>query len=635
MNQHTIIGMAGHIDHGKTALIKALTGIQTDQHKEEKERGITIDIGFAYWKDNVTIIDVPGHEKFIRNMVAGVNALDLFLLVIAADDGIMPQTIEHLEILKFFGAKQGIVALNKIDLVDEEWQLLVQDEVKSFLKHHGYTNIPIIPVSAVDAEGIDTLEKILFDKISHLKKSIVERPFRLNIDRSFTIKGFGSVVTGTVLSSQVKTGDTLTLLPKNIPVKVRGIQVHQSNTQYASAGQRAAINIANVEKDKMPRGTVLVEENSLLPCKAFLAEIKTIVNLRYKLKKHSKVRIHIGTQELLGKIYWFGDTSSLNENAIYQMHIKLDEPGITAPGDAVLIRSFSPMTTVAGGKVLCIDPPGIRQIESNWNEIFGNLSNNDLLKKVKQIFDFQGYKSLTNKAIRLKFLETESVIMDALDRLIKQKYLTKFVYKNETHYVSSVSMDMGIKIIESEIENIREQDKLKSGYNFQQLLNILRPYNFSEPFLEWTLKSAVKSGSMIFKGSEYNTQTASENDEMNIIRQKIIELYKQSRYAAPDLNETAHQLNLESKTMKNLMISLTQTGELKSIGGKFYIHREVMNELLEFIKHHFSKNSELDVAVLRNFTGCSRKYLIPIFEYLDANKFTERRGDVRIAGPDL
>jgi selenocysteine-specific elongation factor len=635
MNQHTIIGMAGHIDHGKTALIKALTGIQTDQHKEEQERGITIDIGFAYWKDNVTIIDVPGHEKFIRNMVAGVNALDLFLLVIAADDGIMPQTIEHLEILKFFGANQGVVALNKIDLIDEEWQLLIQDEVKSFLEDHGYINIPIIPVSAVNAEGIDALEKILLEKISNLKKTVYLRPFRLNIDRSFTIKGFGSVVTGTVLSSQVKPGDTLTLLPKNFPVKVRGTQVHQSNTQYAFAGQRAAINIANVEKDKMPRGTVLVEENSLLPCRTFLAEIKTVVNLQYKLKKHSKVRIHIGTQELLGKIYWFDDIPSLNENALYRMHIKIDEPGIAAPGDAVLIRSFSPVTTVAGGKVLYIDPPGIRQIESNWKEIFGNVSNNDLLKKVKQIFEFQGYKSQTIKAIRLKLFETESVVIDVLDRLIKQKYLTKFTYKNETHYVSYASMDMGIKIIKSEIEKVHEKNKLKCGHNFQQLLNIFKTYGFNEPFLERTLERAVKSGNIMLKGSEYNTQTASENDEMNKIRQKIIELYKQSRYAAPDLNEIAHQLNLEIKTMKKLMISLTQTEELKSIGGKFYIHREVLNELLEFIKHHFRESSELDVAVLRDFTGCSRKYIIPIFEYLDANKFTERQGDVRVAGSNL
>ncbi len=349
------------------------------------------------------------------------------------------------------------------------------------------------------------------------------------------------------------------------------------------------------------------------------------------------MRIHIGTQELLGKIFWFNDDHSLNENSLYHMHIKLDEPGIAAPGDAVLIRSFSPVTTIAGGKVLYIDPPGIRQIEKNWNEIFNSLPKEDLLIKIKQVFDFQGYKSLTVKTIRKKLFETESVILDALDRLIKQKYLIEFTYKNEEHYVSLSSMDIAIKVIESEIEKANEKNKykLRSGYNFQQLLNTFRAYSFSEPFLERTLERSVKAGKIILNGSEYNTKDASKNNEVNIILHKIVELYKHSRFVSPDLDEAAAQLNLEIKTMKNLIITLTQKGELKSIGGKFYLHREMLEELIGFIKDHFSKNTELDVAVLRDFTGCSRKYLIPIFEYLDANNYTYRQGDVRIAGPNL
>ena len=627
--------MAGHIDHGKTALIKALTGIETDQHKEERERGITIDIGFAYWKDNITIIDVPGHEKFIRNMAAGVSALDLFLLVIAADDGIMPQTIEHLEILKFFGAADGIVALNKIDLVDEEWQLLVQDEIQSFLENHGYKNIPIVPVSAIEGHGIDNLEKALSDKISNIKKHANNRPFRLNIDRSFSIKGFGSVVTGTVLSSEVKPGDTITLLPKNKLLKVRGTQVHQSDTQSAVAGQRAAVNIANADKDEMPRGTVLVEENSLSPCKTFLAEITTIKNLKYKLKKHSKVHIHIGTQELVGKIFWFDDDASLQENTPYHMHVKLSEAGVTVPGDAVLIRSFSPVTTIAGGKVLYIDPPGIRQIESNWIEIFNNLLNTDLITKVKQVFDFKGYKSLTLSGIKRILFETESIIINTLEKLIKQKYLTSFSYKNESHFISTILMDQGIQNIESEINRAHEKDKFKSGYNFQQLFNMLKPSGFSEPFLERTLERAVKSGKITVTGSEYNTPSASENDEISKTKDRIIEIFKKSRFMTPEVAEVTAQLNLDLKTMKNLMTPLIHNNKLKSIGGKFYLHQAVLEELIGFIRNHFSTHNEMDVAVLRDFTGCSRKYLIPIFEYLDANKYTERQGDVRVAGPNL
>ncbi|MBN1409017.1 MAG: selenocysteine-specific translation elongation factor [Calditrichaceae bacterium] len=635
MNNHIIIGMAGHIDHGKTALIKALTGIETDQHKEERERGITIDIGFAYWKDNITIIDVPGHEKFIRNMAAGVNALDLFLLVIAADDGIMPQTIEHMEILKFFGAKDGIVALNKIDLVDEEWQLLVQDEIQSFLKNHGFKNIPVVPVSAIKNKGIDNLEKTVFEKITGINKQVKDRPFRLNIDRSFIIKGFGNVVTGTVLSSQVKPGDTLTLLPKKKSIKVRGIQVHQSDMQFAQTGQRAAINIAGVGKEDLSRGMVLVEENSLSLSKTFLAEITTISSLKYKIKKHSKIHIHIGTQELLGKIFWFEDDPFLDEDKSYHVHIKINESGVTAPGDAVLIRSFSPVTTIAGGKVLYIDPPGIRQIESKWDEIFYDLSSDDFITKIKQVFNFIGYKSITIAAVRKILFENEYLISHIIDKLVKLKYLTEFVFKNEKHFVSSASMDRGIQIIESEMEMAHAKNKLISGYNFQQILNRLKPYGFSESFLERTMERAVKSGRITFNGTEYNTLAASEDDNASRIKQEIINLFKQSRFSVPDVNELADQLKLDSKTIKNLITSLTQNNELKSIGGKFYLYHEVLNELINFMRDYFTNNNEIDVTILRDYTGCSRKYLIPLFEYLDANKYTERRGDVRIAGPGL
>lgn len=635
MREHTIIGMAGHIDHGKTALIKALTGIETDQHKEERERGITIDIGFAYWQDNITIIDVPGHEKFIRNMAAGVSALDLFILVIAADDGIMPQTIEHLEILKFFGARSGIVALNKTDLVDEEWQLLVEDEIKTFLSNYGYTDVPVIPVSAVKGSGIEELQNELKKKIDKLEKSLNLKPFRLNIDRSFVVKGFGSVITGTVLSSQVKAGDILTLLPQNRSVKVRGIQVHQSDAQQAIAGQRAAINIANVEKDELSRGTVLVEENSLKPCSTFLAKISTVANLKYKLKRYSKVRIHIGTEELLGKIYWFDEDKNLNPDSLYHMRIKLDEPGIAAPGDAVLIRSFSPVTTLAGGKVVFIDPPGVRQIEFNWEDIFNNFSNDDLITKIKQLFAINGFKSLTVKLIKQKMFENEADILRTLEQLNKQKYLVEIEYKNEKHYISQTSIDSGIGIIQKEIERALDKEKLKSGISLQQLSTLLKSYKFNDPFLERTLQKAVKAELLIHDGSLFTTKKNKDSGQTNRIQQKIIEIYKTNRFVPPELNEIAEELSLELKNIKNLVISLAHNGNLISIGGKFYLHREVLDELIEFIKSHFSKNTELDVANLRDFTDCSRKYIIPIFEYLDANGLTVRKEDVRTEGPNL
>jgi selenocysteine-specific elongation factor len=635
VRKHTIIGMAGHIDHGKTALIKALTGIQTDQHKEEQERGITIDIGFAYWQKDVTIIDVPGHEKFIRNMVAGVTALDLFLLVIAADDGIMPQTIEHMEILKFFGAKDGIVALNKIDLVDEEWQLLVEDDIHKFLKKYGFENISVLPVSASESTGINQLRTELQNKIDNIKKTVNNRPFRLNVDRSFSVKGFGSVVTGTILSSYISVGDSITILPQNKTVKVRGIQVHQSDTSPAFAGERAAVNIASIEKEKLPRGTVLSEINSFDPCHTFLAEIKTVSGLKSKIKRHNEVRIHIGTQEILGKIYWFENDPMLAEDRKYHVRLKLNQPGVAAPGDAVLIRSYSPVTTLAGGIVLYTDPPGIRQIEPDWHNIFESLASDDYLNRIEQIFKFGGFKSFTVQSVQKKLFENESFIVPLLDKLIKKKFLTEITFKNEKLYISRSAMDRAIEIIVNTLEKALKENQVIQGINYKQLANILKPYGMDAAFLERTLQKAVKSGVIIFKDSLYTTREASKGDEANIIRQQILDLYKQNRFNPPDIETVSGQLNLDIKTIRNLISRLSQKGELISVGGKFYLHHNVLDELVGFVKKYFRDNNRMDVSAMRDYTGCSRKFLIPMFEFLDSNGITERKDDYRIAGPAI
>ncbi|MEJ2545377.1 MAG: SelB C-terminal domain-containing protein, partial [Calditrichaceae bacterium] len=270
-----------------------------------------------------------------------------------------------------------------------------------------------------------------------------------------------------------------------------------------------------------------------------------------------------------------------------------------------------------------------------WSEIFNHLLSNDLMLKVKQVFDFLGYRTLTIIAIKRILFESESVIVDILGKLIKQKYLTEFTYKNAKHYVSSASMDRSIQLIESEIDKMHEKNKLKRGFNFQQLFNMLKPFRFSEPFLNRTLERAIKSERITFNGSEYNSSTASKDDGVTKIKQDIIKLFRQCRYTVPDVTEAATRLNIDIKTLKDLIVSLTQNGELKSIGAKFYLHQEMLDELIEYVRQHFKEHKEIDVGVLRDFTGCSRKYLIPLFEYLDSNGFTERQGDVRVAGTNL
>ena len=370
MKKHTIIGTAGHIDHGKTAVIRALTGIDADRLKEEKERGITIDIGFAYWKNDVTILDVPGHEKFIRNMVAGVSTIDLFLLVIAADDGIMPQTVEHLDILNFFNIRDGIVILNKIDLVDEEWLSLVEEDIHALLKKYDLDTISIVNVSALTNKNIDTLRELIERKIEEQTEIISTQPFRLFVDRSFTIKGFGTVVTGTMLSGILKKSEDIKVLPQGITKRVRGLQVHGKETDMVKTGDRAAINLQGISKVQISRGDALVKDNTLPGSSEFIGSLRTVSNIQPRINNRSKVRVYVGTAERIGQLIWFENNKYLEKGSDYHVRVKLDTPLAIARNDAFLIRLHSPLVTLAGGRVVEINPPKIQHKSTEWKRYF-------------------------------------------------------------------------------------------------------------------------------------------------------------------------------------------------------------------------------------------------------------------------
>lgn len=637
MKQHVIIGMAGHIDHGKTALIKALTGIETDQLKEERQRGITIDIGFAYWKENVTIIDVPGHEKFIRNMVAGVSTVDLFLLVIAADDGIMPQTIEHLDILKFFNVKDGIVVLNKVDLVDEEWQELVSDEITQFMQKNGFDKIPVIPVSAVENIGITRLDSVLAEKINQLPENNIDdtRPFRLNVDRSFSAKGFGSVVTGTVLSSVLKPGQTLVTLPAGRETKVRGIQVHQKSTEIASIGQRAAINLANITTDELPRGTVIVEPETLSTTQEILAQTYTTGSINFRIKRHSAVRVHLGTAELQGKITWFEEDSQLEKNKKYHVRIKLSERGVAAPGDAILIRSESPVITIAGGKVVQIDPPSLKRNSDDWQNYFKILTEDNPEEILKQRFSNSGFKSVTAAQLQRELFRKKDELEKILAKLESQKILVSFEYGNEKHYAAKKQFDKAVELLVNIIHKNLTENGYKTGLNFQEILNLLKPYSFVAPFLNKTLKRAVNAKQLFLSGEYYSDKEMSGSGSLHQLHEQIQAYYKDCRFNAPDFKTLAGKFSTDAKNVKTITLDLARQGVLQSIGGSFYLHKEVLQECIIFLKEYFTDNKALGIAEVKEFIEASRKYVIPLMEYLDSSGYTQRKDDLRVKGPNL
>ena len=632
--QHTIIGMAGHIDHGKTALIRALTGIETDRLPQEKERGITIDLGFAYWKDTITIIDVPGHDKFIRNMAAGVSMVDLFILVIAADDGIMPQTREHLEILKFFNVHRGIVVINKIDLVDDEWLELVTDEVRLFMKESGFEQIPLVPVSSLNRSGVDALRETILSAIETLPEKKSSRPFRLNIDRSFSAKGFGAIVTGTVLSSGLSLNSRLQVLPEKYETKVRGLEVHQKEVSEVVSGQRAAINVSGLNKQQLRRGQVLVKPETLESCRELFAVIKTTALFKFKIKRLTEVRVHLGTAEISGRINWFEEDSYLDINKEYHVHLKLSEPCVAAPGDALLLRSFSPAVTTAGGSVLQMNPPKLKRNRDDWQDYFGILKDGNLAEKIKLLFSYSGNILFSSKKIAALFFEEAETIERILLKQTKQKILASVEYEGTVKYLMVKNAESVVEKAAQKLEQAAAGNVLK-GYHFKEMQNLLAQETSSEQFLKYVLRKAVNSGAVLYDGLVYLPASAGHLQRLTEVKERVERIYRERRFSPGDSAALTEELKITKNELNGIVQDLIRTKRLVSIGGAYYLHSHVFSEFLEFLQVQFRKQKELDIAEVRRFTQSTRKFIIPLLEFSDREGYTARDGDLRFAGEKL
>ncbi|MBL7052823.1 MAG: selenocysteine-specific translation elongation factor, partial [Candidatus Marinimicrobia bacterium] len=415
---HLVIGTAGHIDHGKSSLVKALTGTDPDRFAEEKQRGLTIDIGFAFLGDSITFIDVPGHEKFIKNMVSGVAGIDAVMLVIAADDGIMLQTKEHLDILNLLHIKQGFVALTKIDLVEKDWLELVNLEIEEFLQGTFLENAPIFNVSSTKSDGIDKLSDYLKTLSANQKKD--SGVLRMPIDRSFSIEGFGTVVTGTVMSGNLKSQDSVEILPLGKRVKVRGIQSHGKMISSAKIGDRVALNLQNISKDEPGRGQVICQCGFFEATDRFYAEIKLLKHIEKSIKNNERLRIHLGTTEYLGRI-----TTEKNQpiqpGESRLCYIRLESKGMVFHGQPMVIRRYSPPRTIAGGVVLTYEKIPHSMKKNQWFQELQFLAKDDLDEKLNGVF--LGKHFLTRAEIFQKLSQRNPEIQKAIDYKIKSEKL--------------------------------------------------------------------------------------------------------------------------------------------------------------------------------------------------------------------
>jgi selenocysteine-specific elongation factor len=629
MKSHTIIGTAGHIDHGKTALIKALTGIDADRLKEEQERGITIDIGFAYWKDSVTIIDVPGHEKFIRNMVAGVSTIDFFILVIAADDGIMPQTIEHLDILRFFNIANGIVVINKIDLADDDWLSLVRDDIHDLLKTYQLTHLPVVEVSATKGTHIDSLQSLVEQKIQALEQITDNRPFRLFVDRSFSIKGFGTVVTGTVLSGSIKEGDEIEVIPSKRRVKVRGLQSHTSDVDQMNVGHRAAINLQGIEKTEISRGDKLATANSAIPFPSFSGIIKTVSKITLKVKN--------GTAERYGEMIWYDNFPHLKERESYHVKIKLERPVGASADDAFLVRSHSPVYTLAGGKIIEIDPPRFRHQTEAWQDYFEKYSAPDLSEKITHMIRSSGKRILSIRHMAQKLFETESEIAHYLDPLIKNGKIRSLEIKGQPHLIHNDTFRAIAESIEQHLTEFHEYNPLSSGTNRQELINALHwkwlPVELVEATLTFLInQKKIRLTENTYALSEFKIQI-SKNTEST--QEAILDCLLKSRFTPPARIELTKTVGISNEECDSLLRILIKEKKIIQISNHLLLHNLIWQELLNFLRTFFKNEQHMPVSALKEFIQTTRKFAIPIFEFLDSEGYTRRSGDMRQKGISL
>jgi len=607
-----VVGTAGHIDHGKTALVKALTGTDTDRLAEEKARGMTIDLGFAYLDKSITIIDVPGHEKFIRNMVAGVSTIHIALLVIAADDGIMPQTKEHLHILKLLGVKQGIIALTKTDLADDhDWIDLIELEIQDLVADTFLKDAPIVRTSIETGEGTETLKQTILTQSKNIETVLDRGFFHLPVDRVFSKKGFGSVVTGTVLSGKTKIGSDLEIIPGNQKAKVRGIQTHGTETSSVKMGDRAAINLAGTDLNELYRGTVIADPYWVNSTEKLIAHVTLIEDTRWKLKNRQRVHLHLGTAEVVARAVMQDPLEAgQSGNALFY----LEKPIAALMDERFIIRSLSPMETIGGCVVLDSNPIPIRKELKLW---IASLQENPS-ERFKQFVSqyWKSPKSLGNWARH--FQTTESQV---------KSWIKSEEIKNEKGFLfTSEKRDESMEYIREVLTQFHKDNPYKKSLSQDRLKDAT---HFSTNWLSYILDYMGDELINVEGGFALKSHSVVLSDSDASLAKILEDSVKQAGYGILNSKE----LSLENpKITLEILYILKGEGKIIEVGRGLWIHGDVLDKLKDDLCLFFTANPQLNVSDFKTITNTTRKSAIPLLEYCDKHGLTERVGNSRIKG---
>jgi len=622
--QYVILGTAGHIDHGKSALVKALTGIDPDRLPEEKERGITIDLGFAHlaYPDGlkVGIVDVPGHERLIKNMLAGAGGIDMVLMVIAADEGIMPQGREHLAICNLLRVKRGLIVITKIDLVERDWLNLLMEDVRSFAKDTFLEDAPIISVSAKTGENIEPLK----EKIREIAWAVEPKPvrglFRLPIDRVFTLKGFGTVVTGTAISGSISLEDTVEILPKGIKSKVRGLQSHGQPLKTAYAGQRVAVNLQGVTKEEIERGNVLTIPGGMKATSVMDAEVEILRSGDLKtIKNRSLLHLHTGTSEVIARII-LNEKAELKPGEKAYCQFRLQEAIAVMAGDRYILRGFSPLQTIGGGEVL--DPSPRRRKKGEGIEDLKTLRYGSLEEKLLTKTLQCGLSGIIPSDLH-GWIKAELPEIDtAVESLIKKAEIIRL----DGRLLHKKVFDGFSEGILSTIGDFHKKNPLKPGVLKEDLRSL---FGGVDQRLFDRLLASLKDIVIEREIVRLKTFNISLSDEERLLRDKIIKVLEDSAFQPPMKEELSGMLSINEGRLNELLKIMVSEGSLIRINDSLYLPSSSYAKMIEALKEFFNTRQEMTVAEFRDILNTTRKYALPFLEYLDTNKITIRIRDIR------
>ena len=632
-----IVGTAGHIDHGKSALVRALTGTDPDRLPEEKRRGITIDLGFADLQLGdlkIGFVDVPGHERFVKNMLAGAHGIDLLALVIAADEGVMPQTREHFDICRLLGVRNGLVVITKRDLVEEELLPLVEDEARTLVAGSFLEDAPVIAVSAKTGEGLDDLKFHLTEIAELVPPRSSDFTTRLPIDRAFSMKGFGAVVTGTLIAGQINEGDELELLPPGTKVRVRGLQVHGQAVKQAHAGQRTAVNLAGVDTSQIERGMVLAPVGRLRPTQIVDVWLDVLPSAPRPVRTRSRVRFHIGATEVLGRVTVLDPVPEIPPGGGAVAQLRLEAPVVALHDDRFVLRSYSPAETIGGGRIINPVASKHRRKETTQTiKLLTGLISTDRTTNFGSLVQASRKHGVRSSDIVAAMGWTNDIFSQVAAAAAKQGATVD----GGNVYLSNESFEQLSRDVLAELERFHKREPLARGMLRETLREKLFAHSLPEVFnavigrLE--VKGDVTSEKDVVRLSSHRVDLTDQDAKLS---EQIEKVYLDAGVEAPSLDEAmtrAHVAPAQRTQARKILQLLIDGGKLVRVHGDMFMHATALRNLKTKLQEYGAQHEPdrlIDVATFKNLAAVSRKYAIPLLEYFDRERVTRRAGDKRL-----